>query len=143
MRRRQCGFVPVVDGLRTKRLVGVVTDRDILSHLVHLDSPPSRVAVRACMTDSSESIAPDASLEAAVRVMKQAAVRWLPVVAGGQLVGVLSLEDVALAAHRQWAYVGLHVTEQHVVEIIEAIAVDRARRTRRPAARRRHRRMHQ
>ena len=38
---------------------------------------------------------------------------------------MLSLEDIALAARRQWAYVGSQINEQHVTEILEAMAVAR------------------
>lgn len=124
MRRRQCGFMPIVDSLKTKRVVGVVTDRDLMLQLVH-QRPARHVAVKVCMTKSPTTISSEASLEEAVHVMKRAAVRQLPVVDGGQLVGVLSLLDIALAVRRQWAYVGPSVTEQHVTDIIEAIAVDR------------------
>ena len=125
MRRRQCGFVPIVDSPKTKRVIGVVTDRDIMLHLIRVDRPASRVAVKACMTNAPTTISSEANLEDAVRVMKEAALRRLPVVDRRKLVGVLSLQDIALAARRQWAYVAPHVTEQHVTEVLEAIAVAR------------------
>ncbi len=124
MRQRQCGFMPIVDSLKTKRVIGVVTDRDLMLHLVR--QPPARhVPVKVCMTKAPTMISSDANLEEAVEVMKRAAVRQLPVVDDGKLVGVLSLLDIALAVRRQWAYAGPNVTEQHVTEIIEAIAVAR------------------
>ncbi len=126
MRRRQRGFMPIVDNMKTKRLVGVVTDRDIMLHLIR--HPSARdTAVQTCMTKAPTTISSDADLEEAVRVMKRAAVRRLPVVDGGKLVGVLSLQDIALAVRRQWAYVGPRVSEHHVTAIIEAIAVARER----------------
>lgn len=125
MRRHQRGFLSIVDSLTTRRVVGMVTDRDIMLHLVHLDLPASEVAVRVCMTAPPTMISAEADLEVAVGVMKKEALYRLPVVDQGRLVGVLSLEDVALAARRQWAYVGAHINEQHVTEILEAIAVAR------------------
>lgn len=127
MRRRRCGFLPVVDSLATRRVTGVVTDRAIMLHLVHRNLPASEVSVKACMTGVPTMIAPDADLDVAIRVMKKEAVDRLPVIAKGRLVGVLSLQDIVLAAHRQWAYVGPHVTEQSVTEILEAIAIARER----------------
>lgn len=125
MRRRRSGFLPVVDSLKTKRVVGVVTDRDLMLHLVR--QPPARqIPVKACMTKAPTLISADADLEEAIQVMKRAAVRQLPVVNDGVLVGVLSLLDIALAVRRQWAYVEPTVTDQRVTEIIEAIAVARA-----------------
>jgi len=123
MRRRGCGFLPVVDSLATRRVTGVVTDRAIMLHLIHRNVPASEVSVKACMTGVPTMISPDADLEVAIRVMKKEAVDRLPVIAQGRLVGVLSLQDIVLAAHRQWAYVGPHVTEQSVTEILEAMAI--------------------
>ncbi|MBI3321074.1 MAG: CBS domain-containing protein [Candidatus Omnitrophica bacterium] len=127
MRRHKCGFVSIVDSQRTKRVIGVVTTRDIVLCLVRLGRAASRVTMKACMTTTPETIASEASLEEAVRVMKKAAVTRLPVIERGKFVGVLSLQDIALAARRQWAYVGSSISEQHVTEILEAIAVARER----------------
>jgi CBS domain-containing protein len=123
MRRHRYGFLPIVNSQKAKQVIGVLTDRDIASHLVRLDRPASQVSVKACMTDAPTTIASDADLAEAVRIMKKAAVRRLPVVERGKLVGVLSLQDIALAARRQWAYVGPHINEENVIEILEAIAV--------------------
>lgn len=125
MRRSQSGFMPVVDSLKTKRVVGVVTDRDLMLHLVRQPSA-RQIPVKGCMTKAPTLISADADLEEAVQVMKRAAVRQLPVVDDGILVGVLSLLDIAMAVRRQWAYAGPNVTDNHVTEIIEAIAVARA-----------------
>lgn len=125
MRRRRCGFVPVVESQATQRVVGVVTDRDIVLHLGRVDRPASQVAVEACMTGDVKTTAPDADLQEAARIMEEAAVHRLPVVEEGRLVGVLSLKDIALAARRQWAYSGPHVAERQMTEIIEAIAAAR------------------
>jgi len=125
MRRCRRGFLPVVDNLKQRRVIGMVTDRDIMLGLIHLDRPASQVAVKICMTGAPTMIAADADLEVAVRVMKKEALERLPVLEEGKLVGILSLEDLALAAHRQWAYVGLHLNEQSVTDILEAIAVAR------------------
>lgn len=127
MRRQKYGFVAIVDGQRTKRVIGVVTARDIVQCLVRRGRAASRVTMKACMTKAPETIASEASLEEAVRVMKKAAVTRLPVIERGKFVGVLSLQGIALAARRQWAYVGLSISDQHVTEILEAVAVARER----------------
>jgi CBS domain-containing protein len=129
MRRHHCGFLPVVNRQSTKQVIGVLTDRDIMLHLVRLNQPASRVSVKACMTEAPMMITSEANFEEAVRLMKKSARRRLPVIERGRLVGVLSLQDIALAARRQWAYVRPHVTEQHVTEILEAIAIAREQRT--------------
>lgn len=128
MRRSQRGFLSVVDSLKTRRVVGMVTDHDILLHLVQGDLRASEVVVSACMTGAPTMISSEADLEVALTVMKKEALYRLPVIEEGRLVGMLSLEDIAMAAGRQWAYVGPHVNEQHVTEILEAIAVAHERR---------------
>lgn len=128
MRRRQCEFLAVVDGPKTRRIIGMVTDRDIMLHLAQSCSSASEAAVKDCMTGTPTMISGEADLDVAVRVMKKEALYQLPVVEEGRLVGVLSLENIAMAVRRQWAYVGSHVTEENVTEILEAIAVARERR---------------
>ena len=122
MRRRNCGFVPVVDSQATKRLIGVVTDRDIALHLGQADDEADDVPVKACMTRHVKSTAPSANLNDAAKLMEQFAVHRLPVVENGRLVGVLSLKDIAVAADKRWAYPESSTAEQKLGEIVEAIA---------------------
>ncbi|MBI4003796.1 MAG: CBS domain-containing protein [Candidatus Omnitrophica bacterium] len=122
MGRRACGFLPVVDTQAIKRVVGVVTDRDIALRLGQMDLPASQVTVASCMTSNPKTTTPETELEEAAKVMEGAAVHRLPVIADGRLVGILSLKDIALAARKQWAYSGPHVAERQMTEIIEAIA---------------------
>lgn len=125
MRRRRCGFVPVVESRAGGGVVGVVTDRDLLLCLVGTNQPASALKVAACMTRPAITVAPEAELEEAARLMETAAVHRLPVVSQNRLVGVLSLKDIALAAQRQWALAGPHVVERQMSDIVEAIAAAR------------------
>lgn len=125
MARYSCGFVPVVSDHGSERIVGVVTDRDLLLHLVNNDYAPSEISVGKCMTTAVKSVSPDTDLEEAAKIMEEAAVHRLPVVDQGRVVGILSIKDIALAARKQWAYSGPHVAERQLAEIIEAIAAAR------------------
>jgi len=125
MQRRRCGFVPVVDGQETKRVVGVVTDRDIALYLCQAQEAASRVPVRLCMVTAVHATTPEATLEEAAQAMETGAVHQLPVLDQGRLVGVLALKDIALAAKRQWASAGPHVVERQMADILEAIAAAR------------------
>jgi CBS domain-containing protein len=122
MRRRRCGFVPVVDSQATKQVIGVLTDRDIALYLTRTDAQATQVQVEACMTKEPKTISPEAELEEAARIMEQHAVHRLPVVENGRLVGILSLKDIARAARKEWAGTGPRRAEQQMVDIIEAIA---------------------
>ena len=125
MRRRNCGFVPVVDKWETRRVVGVVTDRDIALHLIRADRPASQVPVGDCMTRSPKIISSEACLDEASEIMEFAAVHRLPVVEEGRLVGVLALKDIAAYARREWASAGEHAVERQMADIVESIAVAR------------------
>jgi len=122
MRRRRCGFMPIVDSHASRQLVGVVTDRDVALHLAQLDQPASQVPVEGCMTRDPKTTHPDAELPDAAAVMEQAAVHRLPVVEQGRVVGVLSLKDVAVAARKGWRGAGPNVPERQLRDIMEAIA---------------------
>jgi CBS domain-containing protein len=90
MRDEDAGFVPVVDD---GRLVGVVTDRDIVLRCIAADEPidPRGGEVAAIMSTAVVTVAPEDDLDDAGAVMADHGVRRLPVVAdGGSLVGVLS-----------------------------------------------------
>lgn len=125
MAQWKCGFVPVVDSYGSKRVIGVVTDRDLLLHLVAVDRSPNNALVSECMTKTVKGVAPDAELEDAAKIMEEAAVHRLPVIENGRLVGALSVKDIALVARKQWAYSGPHVAERQMTEIVEAIAAAR------------------
>ena len=125
MRRRPCGFVPVVDGPATRRVVGVVTDRDLALYLAQADCCASEAPVSACMTREVKTVTQDAELEEVARTMEGAGVHRLPVIERGRLVGVLSLSDLALAARKEWASPGPHRAGAQLLDILEAIAAAR------------------
>jgi CBS domain-containing protein len=96
MRDWDTGIIPVVDDGVSKRLIGVITDRDIVVRCVaarHIDG----CNVLSHMTARSlVSVQPDTPLDECVRQMQEAQVRRLPVVEStGHLVGMLTLADVA------------------------------------------------
>ncbi|MDA0567987.1 CBS domain-containing protein [Streptomonospora sp. S1-112] len=93
MRDGDIGGVVVTDG---DRLVGVLTDRDIVVRCVadgaDVDSTPVREAVSGDLT----TVGPTDSLDRALECMRDQAVRRLPVVDGDRVVGIVSLGDLAV-----------------------------------------------
>jgi len=88
-----CGSLPVVDD--KGQLLGMVTDRDITMCGAIQGRTLHELPVRAAMTEDAVSIAPDASLSAAHKVLRERHVRRLPVIdASGVVVGMLSLTDL-------------------------------------------------
>jgi CBS domain-containing protein len=74
---------------------GIVTDRDIAVRVVAKGNGPDASVREACST-SVETLAPDDSVEDAIKKMEQADVRRLPVVEDGKPVGIVSLGDLAI-----------------------------------------------
>lgn len=88
MREEDAGFIPVVEG---DRLVGVLTDRDIVLRCIAEGlADPREGTVGQVMSTEVRTVSPDDDLERAAEAMREGEVRRLPVVEGGRLVGVLS-----------------------------------------------------
>ena len=85
LRRHGVRHLPVV---RAARLVGIVSDRDLRGRGL------SHQAVADVMAARPVSIAPDASVDEAARVMRAHRISSLPVVEGSRLVGILTTTDV-------------------------------------------------
>ncbi|WP_369274421.1 CBS domain-containing protein [Streptomyces sp. R11] len=92
MRAQDIGDVVVADG---QDVVGVLTDRDITVRAVADGADPLTVSVRSVCTRNPVVIDPGERLSVAVALMREHAVRRLPVVENGLPVGVLSLGDLA------------------------------------------------
>lgn len=93
MRDGDMGSVPVVEN---ERLVGIVTDRDIVVRSV-AEGKGAETPVRQAMTTEIFSVKPDDFVFEAVRLMGDKQVRRIPVITeNGQLAGIISMADVAL-----------------------------------------------
>jgi CBS domain-containing protein len=95
MREGDFGSMPVVDD---GRLVGMLTDRDIVVRGVAQGLDPTTCRVGDVASREPVTVAPDQDLDDAIELMARHRVRRLPVVADGRLVGVVSQADVALGA---------------------------------------------
>jgi CBS domain-containing protein len=92
MKQQDVGSVPVVDG---SRLVGVLTDRDIVVRAVAEGGDPQTVQVGDVASHNVVTVHPDDDLDDALRLMAQHQIRRLAVVEDGHLVGVVAQADVA------------------------------------------------
>jgi CBS domain-containing protein len=93
MRDADIGDVIVV---KKTKPVGVLTDRDIVVRSVAENRTPGTVTAGEICTTDVVSVAPDAEISQAIALMRRAAVRRLPVTEMGELVGVLSLGELAI-----------------------------------------------
>jgi CBS-domain-containing membrane protein len=96
-----CGIVPVVESNETKRLVGVITDRDVCMAAYTQGKTLGEISVRTAMSTELLTCSADDPLSIAEDRMRSAQIRRLPVVDAAQhLVGVISLADIAREAKR-------------------------------------------
>ena len=96
MKDENVGLAPVVEG---NRLVGTLTDRDIVTRVVAEGKDPQSVTVREVASKDLVTIDPSQDLDEALRLMASNQVRRLPVVEeDGRLVGVVAQADVAREA---------------------------------------------
>jgi CBS domain-containing protein len=92
-----CGVLPVVG--ERGRVVGVITDRDICMALTRGNRRPTEVMVKAAMSERVYTCRAGDDVRDALAIMRERRVRRLPVVGErGDLVGLLSLDDVVLKA---------------------------------------------
>ncbi len=92
MKQQDCGSIPVVDG---GRLVGIVTDRDIVVRAVAAGKDPKTLRVTEVMSAGPITIGPDEDVKRAEKVMADRQIRRLPVVENGSLVGILVTAQIA------------------------------------------------
>jgi CBS domain-containing protein len=93
MKRHNVGIIPVCEG---KRLVGVLTDRDLVISCMASDLNPRACKARDYMTANPIIATPDMDIEEAAELMGREQIHRLPVVENGELVGMVSLGDISL-----------------------------------------------
>ncbi|HZB29175.1 MAG TPA: CBS domain-containing protein [Streptosporangiaceae bacterium] len=93
MRDQGIGAVLVHD---ETRLRGLVTDRDIVIRAIAEDKSPAATTLGAICSADLVTVGPDEPTGTVVRLMRENAVRRIPVVEDGQAIGILSLGDLAL-----------------------------------------------
>ena len=93
MRDDDIGDVIVLQG---EQVGGIVTDRDIVVRGVAEGRDAQSTKVGDVCTSGVEAIEPSADIDEALRRMREADIRRLPVVEGGRPVGIISLGDLAV-----------------------------------------------
>ena len=92
MKQNDIGFIPVVEG---KKLVGVVTDRDLVIR-GYAEKHSGSTAVGEVISKDVTTISPDATIDEAAKLMARQKIRRLPVVENGELIGVVAIADLAI-----------------------------------------------
>jgi len=92
MRERDIGNVVV---LQDGTVAGILTDRDIVIRAVADERSPGETTVGEIATRDPETLRPDDTVEDAIRIMRDKAVRRLPIVEDGRPIGIVSIGDLA------------------------------------------------
>lgn len=100
MKRENIGALLVKDVVRTEgnTPLGMFTERDIVHAIVDHGPNALTTPVGQLMTKKIISCRPQDDLETVKRLMNQHGIRHLPVVEGGQLIGVVGIRDVISVA---------------------------------------------
>ena len=113
MREHDVGSLPVVDSRDSRRLVGIVTDRDLVTKVVAGNRNVASATVRDAMTTEPASCRETDDVERAVSLMADRQVRRMPVVdESGRLSGIIAQADVATRVNR----------DQTTGKLVEAIS---------------------
>jgi CBS domain-containing protein len=96
MKSGNVGSIPVVENEKTRKLVGIVTDRDIALKIVAEGKDPKSTIVAAVMTAKVVSCQSEDDLQKAMDLMSKNQLRRIPIVdKDGRIVGIISQADVA------------------------------------------------
>jgi CBS domain-containing protein len=97
MAREDTGVVPVVDG---KKIIGMITDRDIVVRLVAEGKDPSSANVKEAMTKNIRAVKENDTVNDVLSVMGSSQVRRVPVVnERNEIVGIVSMGDLAISGN--------------------------------------------
>jgi len=122
MWERDCGFVPIAEPGPTRRLVGIVTDRDLSMAAYTRGRSLGEIRIGDVMSTGVRSCKAADDLAAAEATMRGAQVHRLPVVDDAdQLLGVISLADIAREAAREAGSKRQEVTVAEIRETLAAI----------------------
>jgi CBS domain-containing protein len=96
MSLRNIGALPVVADEHSRRLVGIVTDRDLCCRVLALGRSPKSVTIHEVMTRKPFTVTEEAGLAECEKLMQKNRIRRVPVVdEAGRCVGIVAQADLA------------------------------------------------
>ena len=96
MVKHDCGCIPIIESDARPKVVGIVTDRDIVLRSVAKGENPQFLTVSACMSNHVITVTPETEVDNCCQLMEQYQVRRIPVVdALGFCRGIVSQADIA------------------------------------------------
>lgn len=96
MKSEDVGPIPIVNDKETKKLEGMVTDRDLALKVIAAGLDPKTTKVSEVMTTGIVTCGPDDTVNEAIKLMEQHQVRRIPIVdERHRLVGIIAQADIA------------------------------------------------
>mgnify|MGYP001506331868 CR=1 FL=1 len=75
-------------------LVGILSERDVISRVIAVGREPSTTFVREVMTPDPVTLDVDGTLTDALQIMVEGHFRHLPIMQGDQVIGMISMRDI-------------------------------------------------
>ena len=95
----KCGALLVSDSSGSRKLIGIVTERDLAFRVIPKLLDPKRTLVSQIMTKSVDTVSDKKTIFDAIALMKKNGYRHLPVTSDKQVTGILSMRDLYHVAH--------------------------------------------
>jgi CBS domain-containing protein len=113
MKTEDVGSIPVCESQQSRKLVGIVTDRDLALHVVAEGRDANSTLAKDVMTRDPFTCLPEDDLQNALDAMEKQQVRRIPVLdRSGQLMGIIAQADIATRSE----------TPEKTAEIVEEIS---------------------
>ncbi len=96
MVEHDCGAIPVVDSQASRRLLGIVTDRDIVCRAVAQGKNPLALSASDVMTKSTITVSENADIEDCALLLRRHEIRRMLITdTRGRLSGIVAIADLA------------------------------------------------
>ncbi len=91
MKEHHVGALLVIED---QKILGIISERDILYKIVALGHDPKEIPVNAIMTRELVTVLPNTTVGQAMQMVTENRIRHLPVVLNGELIGIISIGDL-------------------------------------------------